>query len=58
MNLLSPEVVTVTTGVGAVMILLALSRGLVRGRSAGRQCPSCGHLIHGRVCRVCTRPPR
>jgi hypothetical protein len=58
MNLLSLEVATVTTGVGAVMLLLALSRGLVHGRSAGRRCPSRGHLIHGRVCRVCTRPPR
>ena len=58
MNLLSPEVVPITTGVGAVMLLLALTRGLVHGRSAVRRCPSCGHLIQGRVCRVCTRPPR
>jgi hypothetical protein len=58
MTLLSPEVVPITTGVGAVMLLLALSRGLVRGRGAGRRSPSCGHLIDGRVCRVYTRRPR
>jgi hypothetical protein len=58
MNLLSPEVVPITTGIGAVMLLLALSRGLVHGRGVGRRCPSCGHLIDGRVCRNCTGRPR
>jgi hypothetical protein len=58
MNLLSPEVVPITTGAGAVMLLLGLSRGLIHGRGAGRRCPSCGHLIQGRLCRVCTRRPR
>ena len=34
MNLLSPEIVPLTTGVGAVMLLLALRRGLATAAAA------------------------
>jgi recombinational DNA repair protein RecR len=47
------QLIAVTTGVGAVIILLGLSRGLLHARDTGRRCPSCGRLINGRVCRAC-----
>jgi hypothetical protein len=51
---LTPQLVALTTGVGAVMILVGLGRGLLEPRKARRRCPSCGRLIDGRVCRRCT----
>lgn len=58
MTVLTPQFVLLTTGVGAVMILVGLRRGLLRARSGGRRCPSCDRLIEGRVCRTCTRSAR
>jgi hypothetical protein len=52
---LTPQFILLTTGVGALMILVGLGRGLLQARSAGRRCPSCGRLIQGPVCRTCTR---
>jgi hypothetical protein len=43
-----------TTGVGVVMIRLGLTQGLLQPRKQPRRCPSCGRLIAGRVCGVCT----
>jgi hypothetical protein len=51
---LTPQLVALTTGVGAVMILVGLRRGLLQHRKASRRCPSCGRLIDGPVCRRCT----
>jgi hypothetical protein len=51
---LVPQLIAVTTGVGAVIALLARRRGLLlRAGDRDGRCPSCGHLIDGRVCRVC-----
>jgi hypothetical protein len=51
---LTPQLLALTTGVGAVMILLGLRRGLLEPRKARRTCPSCGRRIDGPVCRHCT----
>ena len=37
---LTPQLVALTTGVGAVMILVGLRRGLLQHREASRRCPS------------------
>lgn len=58
MTTLTPLLVPLTTGVGALMILLGLGQGLLSVRSGGRRCPSCGRLIEGRVCKTCTRSGR
>jgi recombinational DNA repair protein RecR len=55
---LTPQLLALTTGVGAVMILVGLGRGLLEPRKARRTCPSCGRLIDGRVCRRCTENTR
>jgi recombinational DNA repair protein RecR len=44
----------VTAGVGYAMVRLGLSKGMLQARRASRRCPSCGRLIGGSVCRVCT----
>jgi hypothetical protein len=44
MTALTPELTVVTTGVGAVMIRLEATRGLLQPRKAPRSCPSCGRL--------------
>jgi len=46
-------VALVTTGIGALMIRLGLDRGALVRRREPRRCPSCGRLIHHRVCQVC-----
>jgi hypothetical protein len=51
---LPPQLVALTTVVGAVMILVGLRRGLLQPRKAARRCPSCGRLIDGPVCKHCT----
>jgi hypothetical protein len=51
---LTPQLVALTTGVGAVMILVGLRRGLLQPRKAPRRCPSCGRLIDGPACKHCT----
>ena len=45
----------VTTGIGALMIRLGLDRGALVRRREPRRCPSCGRLIHYRVCQACTK---
>jgi hypothetical protein len=52
---LTPQFILPTTGLGALMILAGIGRGLLQARSPGRRCPSCGRLIEGPVCRNCTR---
>jgi hypothetical protein len=52
-----PQLSLVAT-VGALMIRLGVTRGLLQPRRATRRCPSCGRLINGRVCATCTRPAR
>jgi recombinational DNA repair protein RecR len=58
MTALTPQFVLLMTGVGALMILAGLGRGLLQSRSGSRRCPSCGRLIEGRVCRSCARSGR
>ena len=58
MSALTPQFVLLTTGVGALMILVGLGRGVLRARSGARRCPSCDRLIEGRVCRTCARSVR
>jgi hypothetical protein len=53
----TPQLVLLTTGVGALMILLGLGRGLLEARN-GVRCPSCDRLVEGRVCKACTRSGR
>jgi hypothetical protein len=55
MTALTPQLTLLTTGIGALMILVGLGRGLLQARSGGRRCPSCDRLIEGRVCRTCTK---
>jgi hypothetical protein len=55
---LIPEFALLTTAVGALMIRLGLTRGLLQSRRPTRRCPSCGRLINGHVCATCTRPAR
>jgi hypothetical protein len=50
MTALTPQFVLLTTGAGALMILVGLGRGL--------RCPSCDRLIEGRVCRTCAQSAR
>jgi hypothetical protein len=57
MTAFTPQLVLLTTGVGALMILLGLGRGLLQARN-GFRCPSCDRLIEGRVCKTCTRSGR
>ncbi len=58
MTALNPQFILLTTGVGALMILVGLGRNLLQARNASRRCPSCGRLIEGRVCRTCGRRAR
>lgn len=55
MTTLTTQLVALTTGVGALMLLLGLGRGLLQARTAGHRCPSCDRLIESRVCPTCTR---
>ena len=55
MTALNPQFILLTTGVGALMILVGHGRNLLQARSGSRRCPSCGRLIEGRVCRTCER---
>ena len=48
----------VSTGVGYVMVRLGLGKGILQPRKASRRCPSCGRLIDGSLCRVCTDKDR
>ena len=52
------QLTVLTTGVGAVMIRLGLSRGVLHFRKVPRRCPSCGRLIDREVCGACTRNTR
>jgi len=54
MSAITPQFVLLTTGVGALMILVGLGRGLLQARSGSRRCPSCSRLIEGRLCPTCT----
>jgi recombinational DNA repair protein RecR len=58
MTAFTPQLVLLTTGAGALMILLGLGRGLLQARNGPRRCPSCGRLVEGRVCKTCTRSSR
>jgi hypothetical protein len=55
MTALTTQLVALTTGFGALMLLLGLGRGLLHACTADHRCPSCDHLIERRVCRTCTR---
>ena len=58
MTTFTPQLVLLTTGVGALMIVLGLGRGLLQARNGVRRCPSCDRLIEGRVCKPCTKSGR
>lgn len=58
MSSLIPQLSLLTTAVGALMIRLGVTHGLLQPRRAARRCPSCGRLINGRVCATCTRSGR
>jgi recombinational DNA repair protein RecR len=45
----------VTTLTGAVMLRMGLLQGLLRSRTEGRRCASCGHWSEAPVCPNCTR---
>jgi hypothetical protein len=56
MEPLSPQLVAVfavTTGVGFLMMLSGVQKSLLEWRRRRRQCPSCGRLLEGPVCRTC-----
>ena len=44
----------VTAGVAAMLIRLGVARGMLEQRPAHRRCPSCGRLIGGAACGVCS----
>jgi hypothetical protein len=48
---LTAQFVLLTTGAGALMLLVGVGLGLLQARNGGRRCPSCDRLIEGRVCR-------
>jgi recombinational DNA repair protein RecR len=50
----APMLDTLTTGVGAAMILIGLRRGLLQPRKAPRRCRSCGRLTDRPACTHCT----
>jgi recombinational DNA repair protein RecR len=58
MSSLIPQLSLLTTAVGALMIRLGVTHGLLQPRRAARRCPSCGRLINGPVCATCTRSER
>jgi hypothetical protein len=39
-----------TTGIGYLMVRAGLSKHALEHRRRRRICPSCGRVIHGRVC--------
>jgi hypothetical protein len=43
-----------TTGVGYLMIVAGLHKGMLEWRRSSRRCPSCGHEIQERVYGFCT----
>jgi hypothetical protein len=44
----------VTTGIGFLMLLAGVQKSLLEWRHRRRQCPSCGRILDGPVCRACT----
>lgn len=57
MQELDPQLVAafaVTTGVGFLMLVSGVHKSLLEWRNRQRHCPSCGRIIDGPVCRVCT----
>lgn len=59
MTLLTPHLAllaALTTAVGALMIRLGLSRGMLQLRKTERRCPACGRMVRGRVCPWCAGP--
>lgn len=56
MSVLTPHLAwlaVVTTGVGAAMLRLGVSRGALAAR-AQRRCGSCGRLLRKAACERCT----
>jgi hypothetical protein len=47
--------VVVTTGVGAAMVRLGISRGRLETRRLFRRCPSCGRVMQAAACEACSR---
>jgi hypothetical protein len=61
METLSPELIdslTITSGLGFVMVSIATRKGMTEERDSGRRCPSCGRVVApGRAC-ACSERPR
>ena len=55
MIMIAPHLVTVSVGIGLIMLCLGLSTGLLRARTEPRRCPSCGMRLSTRTCRRCRR---
>ncbi len=48
METLSPELIaslTLTGGLGFVMVWIATRKGVIEERDSGRRCPSCGLVV-------------
>jgi hypothetical protein len=43
-----------TTGVGFLMMVAGVHKSMLEWRNKRRHCPSCGRLVDGRVCQICT----
>jgi hypothetical protein len=57
MELMDPHLAglfAATTGVGFLMITAGVHKSLLEWRQRRRQCPSCGRILDGPVCRACT----
>jgi hypothetical protein len=46
-------VAVVTCGIGCLMLLSGIGKGMLEWRRATRRCPGCGRAIQGRVCSFC-----
>ena len=61
METLSPELIaslTMTSGLGFVMVWIATRKGMIEQRDAGRRCPSCGRVAAPDGSCACSERPR
>ena len=61
METLSPELIaslTITSGLGFVMVWIATRKGMIEERDSGKRCPSCGLVAAPGGSCTCSERPR